>query len=158
MKVMVLENNNLKIVLLPELGGKIISFLKKDKEFELAAQPSQRIQTNLSDCMDFSEYAYGMDDTFPNIDKEIIIASKLGMIKKTPLKDFKVSRYTKAMCCMKLKENDEIIDAKLNNYNDIMISTSSCLEAIVSLDKVYNCSKASCSKYFACNLKYFLIC
>ena len=69
---MVLENNNLKIVLLPELGGKIISFLKKDKEFELAAQPSQRIQTNLSDCMDFSEYAYGMDDTFPNIDKEIM--------------------------------------------------------------------------------------
>lgn len=61
-----------------------------------------------------------------NINKEVVIASKLGMIKKTPLKEFKVSRYSKAISCMKLKDNDEVIDAKLNNFNDIMISTSSC--------------------------------
>ena len=61
-----------------------------------------------------------------NINKEVVIVSKLGMIKKTPLKEFKVSRYSKAISCMKLKDNDEVIDAKLNNFNDIMISTSSC--------------------------------
>ncbi len=61
-----------------------------------------------------------------NINKEVVIASKLGMIKKTPLKEFKVSRYSKAISCMKLKDNDEVIDTKLNNFNDIMISTSSC--------------------------------
>ena len=61
-----------------------------------------------------------------NINKEVVIASKLGMIKKTPLKEFKASRYSKAISCMKLKDNDEVIDAKLNNFNDIMISTSSC--------------------------------
>ena len=61
-----------------------------------------------------------------NINKEVVIASKLGMIKKTPLKEFKVSRYSKVISCMKLKDNDEVIDAKLNNFNDIMISTSSC--------------------------------
>lgn len=61
-----------------------------------------------------------------NINKEVVIASKLGMIKKTPLKEFKVSRYSKAISCMKLKDNDEVINAKLNNFNDIMISTSSC--------------------------------
>ena len=61
-----------------------------------------------------------------NINKEVVLASKLGMIKKTPLKEFKVSRYSKAISCMKLKDNDEVIDAKLNNFNDIMISTSSC--------------------------------
>ena len=32
-----------------------------------------------------------------NINKEVVIASKLGMIKKTPLKEFKVSRYSKAI-------------------------------------------------------------
>ena len=61
-----------------------------------------------------------------SINKEIIIASKLGMIKKTKLEEFKVSRYSKAISCMKLKEKDTVVAAFLNNYDDIIISTKEC--------------------------------
>ena len=61
-----------------------------------------------------------------NTDKEIIISSKLGMIKKTPLKEFKVSRYSKPISCMKLKDKDEVVSAFTNDYNDIFITTNNC--------------------------------
>lgn len=55
---------------------------------------------------------------------EIIIASKNGMIKKTPLSDFKVNRYSKPMACMKLKTNDEVINAFLEDESNIFIATN----------------------------------
>ncbi len=54
--------------------------------------------------------------------KEIIIASKLGMIKKTSLKEFKASRYSKPIVCMKLKSNDEVINAFVND-KEIFVAT-----------------------------------
>ena len=57
------------------------------------------------------------------IDKNIIIGSSLGMIKKTRLSDFKVSRYSKTISCMKLKENDYVVGISLNDYSNIMITT-----------------------------------
>ena len=54
---------------------------------------------------------------------DISIVSKNGMIKKTNLSDFKVSRYSKPISCMKLKDDDETINAFLVQYNDIFIST-----------------------------------
>ena len=72
MKTVILENDVLKIELLPGLGGKIISFLQKDKAFELAAQPEREMKSSPDKEMRFSDYAYGMDDTFPNIDSEIL--------------------------------------------------------------------------------------
>ena len=58
-----------------------------------------------------------------NINKDIVISSKDGMIKKTKLSEFKVNRYSKPISCMKLKENDQVINAFISNYNDIMITT-----------------------------------
>ncbi len=58
-----------------------------------------------------------------NVNKDIVLASKDGMIKKTKLSDFKVNRYTKPISCMKLKENDEVVDVFLSKYDDIMIAT-----------------------------------
>ena len=55
---------------LPELGGKILSFYRKDKDFELAAQKSRGDGLILSGAERFSDYAFGMDDAFPNIDAE----------------------------------------------------------------------------------------
>ena len=54
---------------------------------------------------------------------EIALVSKNGMIKRTTLSEFKVSRYSKPISCMKLKNNDEVITAFLTTYNDIFIST-----------------------------------
>ncbi len=58
-----------------------------------------------------------------NSNINIVIASKHGMIKRTKLSEFKVSRYTKPMSCMKLKDGDEVINATLNTYNDIFTAT-----------------------------------
>ena len=54
---------------------------------------------------------------------DISIVSKNGMIKKTSLCDFKVSRYSKPISCMKLKEGDLVINAFLVKHNDIFVST-----------------------------------
>ena len=56
-------------------------------------------------------------------DIDIMLATKLGMIKRTKLAEFKVSRYTKPVNCMNLKGNDELIEAKLSCYNNILVST-----------------------------------
>ena len=57
-----------------------------------------------------------------NID--IAIASKQGMIKKTNLKEFLVSRYSKPMSCMKLKDSDEVINAFICDKEDVFIVTN----------------------------------
>ena len=54
---------------------------------------------------------------------DIVLASKNGMIKKTLLNEFKVSRYSKPISCMKLKDGDEVVNAFLSNYNDVFAST-----------------------------------
>lgn len=55
--------------------------------------------------------------------KNIILVSKNGMIKQTEISLFKVSRYSRPISCMKLKGNDLVVNAFLNDYNDIFIST-----------------------------------
>jgi len=55
---------------------------------------------------------------------DITIATKNGMIKRTVLKEFQVNRYTKTISCMKLKDNDQVIDAFINIENDIFIATN----------------------------------
>ena len=57
-------------------------------------------------------------------DKNIIITSKEGMIKRSKLKDFKLQRYNKATSCMKLKDNDEVISALIEDYDTIFLTTN----------------------------------
>ena len=56
-------------------------------------------------------------------DIDITLATKLGMIKRTKLSEFKVSRYTKPVNCMNLKGNDELIVAFLSLYNNVFVAT-----------------------------------
>ena len=56
-------------------------------------------------------------------DVDITLATKLGMIKRTKLSEFKVSRYTKPVNCMNLKGEDELICAFLSLYNNVFIAT-----------------------------------
>ena len=57
-------------------------------------------------------------------DKNIIITSKEGMIKRSKLKDFKLQRYNKATSCMKLKDNDQVISALIEDYDTIFLTTN----------------------------------
>lgn len=58
-------------------------------------------------------------------DKNIIIASKNGMIKRSKLKDFKLQRYSKPTSCMKLKDNDQLITAFVEKSKNVFLVTDS---------------------------------
>ena len=53
----------------------------------------------------------------------ITIFTKNGMVKRTNLKEFKASRYSKPISCMKLKSDDEVIKVTNNLGNEVFIST-----------------------------------
>lgn len=71
-----------------------------------------------------------------NIDKDVVLSSKNGMIKKTKLSEFKVNRYTKPISCMKLKDDDEVVDAFIGKYNDIMVTTYNGYSLWFDIDEV----------------------
>ena len=54
--------------------------------------------------------------------RNIIMATKNGMIKKSTLADFIVSRYTKPITAFKLKENDELIGVALDRKEVVLVS------------------------------------
>lgn len=56
-------------------------------------------------------------------DQNIILASKDGMIKRTAIKDFHLSRWSKPTSCMKLKDNDKLIDVMLEEKERVFITT-----------------------------------
>ena len=55
----------------------------------------------------------------------LIIVTKNGMIKRSKIKDFKLTRYSKPASCMKLKEGDEVICCVLEKYNSVFLTTNS---------------------------------
>ena len=57
--------------------------------------------------------------------KEVItIFSKMGMVKRTALSEFKAMRYNKPIVCMKLKYDDEIVNVTSSSESEVFISTS----------------------------------
>ena len=69
----VLENDVLRVILLPKRGGKTVSILYKPMGFELLSQPKEGYPP-LAPGMDFSQGdASGFDDAFPSIDQEILM-------------------------------------------------------------------------------------
>lgn len=59
-----------------------------------------------------------------NDQKEIILVSKLGMVKKTKLFDFQVSRYLRPIKTFNLKKEDLVINAFFVEETDLIITTS----------------------------------
>ena len=59
-----------------------------------------------------------------NMKANVIIATSNGMIKRTPVHDFKITRTSKPSSCIKLKDNDTVIDVMLDTNEDIFIATS----------------------------------
>ena len=56
--------------------------------------------------------------------KDIVIATKLGMIKQSSLADFKLTRYSKPTSCIKLKDDDRLICAFYGEKSEIFIETN----------------------------------
>ena len=56
-------------------------------------------------------------------ENNVVITTKNGMIKRSKLKDFKLLRYSKPTSCMKLKDDDEVIDAYVETKTHTFITT-----------------------------------
>lgn len=61
--------------------------------------------------------------TDPDSEQLVCLATKDGMIKTAVIKDFKSTRISKPMVCMKLKGKDKLIDGFLVEGNEVFIST-----------------------------------
>ena len=71
-----------------------------------------------------------------SLNNNVVIATKFGMIKQTKLDEFKVSRYSKPISCIKLKEKDNVVFADLNRYNDVFVATNDSYGLWFSLNEV----------------------
>ncbi len=58
-----------------------------------------------------------------NEDIYITIFTKLGMIKRTKLSDFKVQRYSKPITSIKLKDKDLVVNISYNKASNVLITT-----------------------------------
>ena len=85
-----------------ELGKHISNIVKIDTD------------ENIVSCIKVTDF---------NRDVDITLATKLGMIKRTKLSEFKVSRYTKPVNCMNLKGDDKLVDAFISSHNNVFIAT-----------------------------------
>lgn len=67
----------------------------------------------------FAKPVYDFDN------KEVItIFSKMGMVKRTLLSEFKAMRYNKPIVCMKLKYDDEIVSVTSSSESEVFIATN----------------------------------
>ena len=60
--------------------------------------------------------------TDANKDEEIVLYTKQGMVKRTKLSDFIVTRTSKTYTCMKLKSGDAVVSAEMLNAKNILIT------------------------------------
>lgn len=58
-------------------------------------------------------------------DKNIVIATAEGIIKRTKLRDFKLQRYSKPISCMNIKEDDNVITAFVEEKPILFLTTDS---------------------------------
>ena len=55
----------------------------------------------------------------------VLLTTRLGQIKRVPLKEFEVVRYTKPLKCMNLKKDDQLLQVALTDTNQAIVLTSS---------------------------------
>ena len=73
-----------------------------------------------------------------NFDDKLYITAftKDGMVKRTELSEFKTKRYSKAMCMMKLKGKDKVVDVTYSNNLDVFIATKKGYGLWYSVDEI----------------------
>ena len=50
-----------------------------------------------------------------DLDQYVVLSSKNGQIKRVSIKDFNVSRFSKPLKCMNLKDNDELVSVDISD-------------------------------------------
>ena len=59
-----------------------------------------------------------------DLDKNVTLFTKNGLVKQVLLKDFEVSRYSKPMVAIKLKDNDELINADISKDEVLFVTNN----------------------------------
>lgn len=54
--------------------------------------------------------------------KNVVMFTKNGLIKQVPLKDFEVTRYSKPMMAIKLKDNDELVNVTTSKEDTLFVT------------------------------------
>ena len=59
-----------------------------------------------------------------DLDKNVSLFTKNGLVKQVALKDFEVTRYSKPLVAIKLKENDELINVSISKEEVILVTSN----------------------------------
>lgn len=59
-----------------------------------------------------------------DLDKNVTLFTKNGLVKQVALKDFEVSRYSKPMVAIKLKDDDELINADISKDEVLFVTNN----------------------------------
>ena len=73
-----------------------------------------------------------------DFDKDINITTftKLGMIKRTKLSDYKLTRYSRPVVNIKLKDNDSVTNVCYTPYNNVLVTTNTGYSLLFNIDEV----------------------
>ncbi len=93
--------------------------IPESKWKDLGKHISNVISLNPEEKLVSSIPVYDFDE-----EKYITCFSKMGMIKRTLLSEFKVQRYSKPIKMMNLKDNDELISVTESSSTNVFITTS----------------------------------
>ena len=80
---------------------------------------------HISNIIEISALEYLVDviPIYDFNDNTILIFTKNGMVKRSKYEDFNVQRYSKPLCAIKLKENDEVISVVSEIGNEVFVAT-----------------------------------
>ena len=113
-------NTKDKYIIITDLGNYLyspVSLLPEGKWKDLGKHISNIVTTAPNEKVINS---FIINDNTKNLN--ILTYTKNGMVKKSTLDAFNVTRYNKLMCAMKLKDDDKIIDASIETLESIIVS------------------------------------
>ncbi|HHT38368.1 MAG TPA: DNA topoisomerase IV subunit A [Mollicutes bacterium] len=122
------------ILLFTDLGNYLyvpVYELPDTKWKELGKHISNIISIKASENIIGSIPVYDFNDN-----ENVTIFTKLGMIKRTKLSDFKVTRYSKPMMAIKLKNNDKVIEISNSDNPNVLLTTYNGYALWYKIDEV----------------------
>ena len=113
-------NTKDKYIIITDLGNYLyspVSLLPEGKWKDLGKHISNIVTTAPNEKVINS---FIINDNTKNLN--LMTYTKNGMVKKSNLEAFNVTRYNKLMCAMKLKEDDKVIGASIEEKESIIVS------------------------------------
>ena len=73
-----------------------------------------------------------------DFEKDVYITTftKNGLVKRTKLSDYKLSRYSKPVTNIKLKDNDLVVDVSYESYDNVLVTTDSGYSLIFNVNEI----------------------